>query len=150
MRGFRPEKVVVGMVTTPQNGSGFVELSIVTEVLNSLRTRFGPAFGGVMGWEFFNSLPGGNARPWEWAAAMKSAVGGPAVPARIQQPMANPFLMQPGGLGQLPVGNRTEVQSSSMVHETKQLGYVVDSDDEKEEALLPKSFDYFTDGSVDE
>lgn len=29
-----------------------------------------PNFGGVMGWEYFNSLPGGREKPWQWAAIM--------------------------------------------------------------------------------
>jgi chitinase len=34
-----------------------------------------PSFGGVMGWEFFNSLPGERAKPWQWAAQMSLSMG---------------------------------------------------------------------------
>lgn len=37
--------------------------------LAALRGSHG-RFGGVMGWEYFNSLPGGEERPWEWAREM--------------------------------------------------------------------------------
>lgn len=40
------------------------------------RAGEGGAFGGVMGWEYFNSLPGGRAAPWEWAAWMTVLLGG--------------------------------------------------------------------------
>ena len=28
-----------------------------------------------MGWEYFNSLPGGKERPWEWAGMMGGILG---------------------------------------------------------------------------
>jgi hypothetical protein len=32
-----------------------------------------PNFGGVMGWEYFNSMTekGGEGKPWEWCKYMK-------------------------------------------------------------------------------
>ncbi|KAI9878634.1 MAG: hypothetical protein M1830_000353 [Pleopsidium flavum] len=68
--GWPVEKVVVGVVTNPGNGSGFVAMELLEGVLEALVQRFG-GFGGVMGWEYFNSLPGGVERPWEWAACMR-------------------------------------------------------------------------------
>jgi len=73
--GWRPEKIVMGMITNPENGSGWVELSLVQETLINLRLRY-PGFGGVMGWEYFNCLPGGKQRPWDWAAWMTRHVRG--------------------------------------------------------------------------
>ena len=72
--GWPAQKVVVGVVTHPGNGSGYVAPEILRPVLTALRAKY-PAFGGVMGWEYFNSLPGDMARPWEWAAFMARAVG---------------------------------------------------------------------------
>ncbi|RYO81521.1 hypothetical protein DL764_009754 [Monosporascus ibericus] len=37
-------------------------------------TAENPTFGGVAGWEYFNSLPGGDNAPWEWAAWMADAM----------------------------------------------------------------------------
>lgn len=71
--GWDPAKVVVGLVTNPGNGAGFVELGVVYDVLRALRAKY-PRFGGVMGWEYFNSLPGGHQRPWDWARGMARAV----------------------------------------------------------------------------
>ncbi|KAI1340859.1 glycoside hydrolase family 18 protein [Xylariaceae sp. FL0016] len=68
-RGWAPEKVVVGLVTTPENGPGFVPFEVLGPNLALLRRQF-PGFGGVMGWEYFNGLPGGKTRPWEWAQQM--------------------------------------------------------------------------------
>lgn len=68
-RGWPADKVVLGLVTNPANGSGFVPMVPVSAVLAELLTRY-PNFAGVMGWEYFNSMPGGRARPWEWAARM--------------------------------------------------------------------------------
>ncbi|CAD6457348.1 55252afe-02c0-468b-8084-a6279e90a29c [Sclerotinia trifoliorum] len=69
MRGWPAHKVVVGMVTNPGNGNGWVPFEPLREVLLNLKSRY-PTFGGVMGWEYFNSLPGDKDRPWEWAAWM--------------------------------------------------------------------------------
>lgn len=68
--GWPVEKVVVGVVTNPGNGDGFVAMELLEGVLEALVERF-EGFGGVMGWEYFNSLPGGLERPWEWAKCMR-------------------------------------------------------------------------------
>lgn len=67
--GWAPRKVVIGLVTNPANGAGYVEQTHVADVLRVLRAKY-PDFGGVMGWEYFNSLPGDAQSPWTWAAGM--------------------------------------------------------------------------------
>ncbi|KAJ2352159.1 hypothetical protein GGF43_003826 [Coemansia sp. RSA 2618] len=67
--GWNPEKLVIGMVTNPENGSGFVPWEVLSPVLVSL-TRKRHKFGGVMCWEYFNSLPGDVHQSWEWARNM--------------------------------------------------------------------------------
>ena len=70
-----PQKVVLGMLTNPKNGSqGYVTLETMGPVLALLLEQF-PDFGGVMGWEYFNSLPGGQEKPWQWAAGMALTMG---------------------------------------------------------------------------
>ncbi|KAI2608569.1 glycoside hydrolase family 18 protein [Hypoxylon fragiforme] len=77
-RGWSPEKVVIGLVTTPDNGPGWVPFEILKPTLALLRRQF-PTFGGVMGWEYFNGQPGGKARPWEWAQRMTELLGNPRI-----------------------------------------------------------------------
>lgn len=61
-------KVVLGTLTNPANGgSGHVSMSTLRNTVTSLKTKYSN-FGGVAGWEYFNSLPGGTAAPWQWAA----------------------------------------------------------------------------------
>ena len=72
-RGWRPDKVVVGVLTNPANGHGWIPPEELTAVLATL-TRIHPGFGGIMGWEYFNSMPGGCQRPWEWADTMMRTV----------------------------------------------------------------------------
>ncbi|KAI0971773.1 glycoside hydrolase superfamily [Xylaria arbuscula] len=67
--GFAADRVVMGLLSNPDNGSGFVALDSEAPVLQELITENG-AFGGVANWEYFNSLPGGTAAPWEWASWM--------------------------------------------------------------------------------
>ena len=74
-KGWPPEKIVVGLVTSPRNGGGWVPWNVLGNVLPLLAGRH-PRFGGVMGWEYFNSLPGGEERPWEWAQAMSALLRG--------------------------------------------------------------------------
>ncbi|MCJ1397233.1 hypothetical protein MMC11_000425 [Xylographa trunciseda] len=73
-RGFPVEKIVVGVVTNPGNGAGWVPPEVLGHVLGSLRSRW-RGFGGVMGWEYFNGLPGGGGRPWEWVEWMGGVLG---------------------------------------------------------------------------
>ncbi|KAL2179085.1 glycoside hydrolase family 18 protein [Thermothelomyces heterothallicus CBS 202.75] len=74
-KGWPPDKIVVGLLTNPDNGSGWVPWNLLSGVLPLLAGRH-PRFGGVMGWEYFNSLPGGKERPWEWAQVMTALVKG--------------------------------------------------------------------------
>ncbi|GAB7365318.1 hypothetical protein MBLNU230_g6399t1 [Neophaeotheca triangularis] len=84
--GWKQEKVVMGMVTNPANGAGHVEWARLEGVLNTLRSRY-PGFGGVMGWEYFNALPGGQDRPWKWAVRIAGVVRKPLPPSPAQQQM---------------------------------------------------------------
>ncbi|KAI5924073.1 family 18 glycoside hydrolase [Camillea tinctor] len=78
--GWPPEKLVMGLVTTPDNGAGWVPFEVLGATLRMLRERF-PRFGGVMGWEYFNGRPGGKDRPWEWAQTMTGLLGSGQAPA---------------------------------------------------------------------
>ena len=74
-QGWSPRRVVYGLLTNPGNGSqGYVPQEVIGPVLALLVEQF-PNFGGVMGWEYFNSMPGQTARPWEWAAQMSLSMG---------------------------------------------------------------------------
>ena len=123
-RGWLPQKVVVGLVTNPENGSGWVPFDVLDGVLITLKTN--PAFGGVMGWEYFNSLPGGRERPWEWAAFMTQKLrGGLAV-------------------SQVPITDASTAKVPDPIS-------LADVDANiKGEAPVPAEFGYFSDGSVDE
>jgi hypothetical protein len=82
-----------------------------------------------MGWLYFNILPGGKERPWEWAGWMARNLG-------MAGTASGGVLLE----GQV---ERAVVEKSSFV--------VADEDaNTSEEALLPSSFEYFTDGSIDE
>ena len=37
---------------------------------------FAADFGGIDGWEYFNSLPGGTSAPWQWAQQIAPVVKG--------------------------------------------------------------------------
>jgi hypothetical protein len=71
--GFAPDKIVGGTLTNPDNGSGFVDITLLQSVVHQLSTRY-PTFGGVAGWEYFDSLPGGLTHPFEFALRMAQAL----------------------------------------------------------------------------
>ena len=70
-RGWPASKVVVGLVTNPENGTGWVPDKLLRGTLTALRMKY-PDFGGVMGWEYFNSMTeeDGHGNPWCWAQFM--------------------------------------------------------------------------------
>ncbi|KAH7192007.1 glycoside hydrolase superfamily [Fusarium flagelliforme] len=124
-KGWPPEKIVIGLVTNPENGHGYVPFNPLNMVLTTLRGRYGK-FGGVMGWEYFNSLPGGKERPWEWAREMTKLLRGHILsdPAPAQQ--AQPAVAE------------------SSAKKTRD----VDPDTPGgKDVPVPKQFDYYTDGS---
>ncbi|OQD65609.1 hypothetical protein PENPOL_c005G07325 [Penicillium polonicum] len=74
-QGWSPRRIVYGLLTNPGNGSqGYVSQEKLGPVLATLVEQF-PNFGGVMGWEYYNALPGGTAKPWQWAAQMSLTMG---------------------------------------------------------------------------
>lgn len=75
LQGWRPDKVIIGLLTNPANGSqGYVPMETMSYVLATVLMKY-PSFGGVSGWEFFNAMPGGAAKPWEWAASISLIMG---------------------------------------------------------------------------
>ncbi|PHH78005.1 hypothetical protein CDD82_3262 [Ophiocordyceps australis] len=99
-KGWPPSKVVIGLVTNPDNGSGFVPWSLLNLLLTSINRSHAGAFGGVMGWEYFNSMPGGTAEPWQWARhmsmllrrhALKSPSDSVSLHASLDAPLPHDF-----------------------------------------------------------
>lgn len=118
-KGWPAEKVVVGLVTNPANGAGFVEWAKLAPVLMGLAGGV-TGFGGVMGWEYFNSLPGGRERPWEWAGMMGGILG-------VTRAVAN-----------------SAAGAASGVDER-----MADGDSKDESAPVPAPFTYMSDGDDD-
>jgi hypothetical protein len=150
LKGWRPEKLVVGLVTNPENGSGYVPWSALSNVLPLLAGRH-PRFGGVMGWEYFNSLPGGRERPWEWAQAMTALLrghrllsgavgGGPTAGASAGTNDVNPLPKTAVAV----VDGMTTVRPSA--------NYAAADDDGDGDGLppsvpVPQDFEYYSDGT---
>ncbi|MCJ1382261.1 hypothetical protein MMC17_005374 [Xylographa soralifera] len=66
------EKIVVGLVTNPRNCAGWIEDKLLRHTLTALLETY-PKFGGVMGWEYFNSITSEHpeeGEPWRWAQFM--------------------------------------------------------------------------------
>lgn len=54
---------MVGVLTNPGLGHGYIDFENLKRTLAAM-SQFYPGFGGVMGWEYYNSMPGDEARPW--------------------------------------------------------------------------------------
>ena len=75
-QGWKPEKVVPGVLTNPSLGNGYIDFERLKLTVSAM-ARYYPGFGGVFGWEFFNSKPGDETKPWEWAEHMAKIVRTP-------------------------------------------------------------------------
>jgi len=67
--GLAASKIVAGQLTSAANGNGYIPYDQLNSTIVQLRSQHGQ-IGGVMGWEYFNSEPGGTSRPWQWAEIM--------------------------------------------------------------------------------
>ena len=72
-QGIDPARVTAIVLTNPSNGFGYVSPTNVVTSIQNLMERYGTGWGGVGGWEYFNSLPD-SSHPWEWAITMKDAM----------------------------------------------------------------------------
>ena len=75
MRGWPASKVVVGLVTNPRNCAGWIADEPLRKTLTALKKKY-PDIGGVMGWEYFNSMTeeSGEGKPWCWAKWMSKVL----------------------------------------------------------------------------
>ncbi|EQL02624.1 hypothetical protein G6O67_003067 [Ophiocordyceps sinensis] len=128
-KGWPAHKIVVGLVTNPANGEGFVPWQVLSDVLGTMKRRH-QTFGGAMGWEYFNSLPGDAQRPWEWAQHMTSLLRSHALAA---PPAARPIDPTP--------------RAAAAVSVEAPAGYEDDLNKVDCDPLhVPAPFDYYSDG----
>lgn len=72
--GWPPEKVVIGLVTNPKNCGGWICDKELKAALVAIRKKY-PTLGGVMGWEYYNSITEAHpneGEPWVWAQFINS------------------------------------------------------------------------------
>lgn len=67
--GWDPTQIVAGQLTSPANGYGYTSIPSLNETVIQLVEEYG-TIGGIMGWEYFDSDPGGTTTPWQWAEEM--------------------------------------------------------------------------------
>ena len=74
--GFSPERVVLGVLDNPNDGSGFVGLGAVEEVIANLKDDYSN-FGGVDSWEYFDAGgTDGLSQPWMWVKQLGESLFG--------------------------------------------------------------------------
>lgn len=67
--GWDPTVIVAGQLTNPSNGGGYTAIESLNATVITLMAEYG-TIGGIMGWEYFNSEPGEEEAPWQWAQEM--------------------------------------------------------------------------------
>lgn len=74
--GYSPDRVVMGVLDSENDGTGFVGLSEVKETIDNLKSDYS-TFGGVDGWEYFDAgSSDGLSRPWQWTKQIGKALFG--------------------------------------------------------------------------
>ncbi|KAJ7272555.1 endo-beta-N-acetylglucosaminidase [Mycena haematopus] len=68
--GLDPSRLVATTFTSPDEGFGFIDIDEVVSSVQTLAQKQDFNFGGVAGWEYWNSLPGGDEQPYLWAQLM--------------------------------------------------------------------------------
>ncbi|KAJ7496900.1 endo-beta-N-acetylglucosaminidase, partial [Mycena latifolia] len=71
--GLDPNRLVASVLTSPANGNGYISPDEVVSSVQDLSARYGFNFGGINGWEYFNSNPN-RTEPWVWAEMMAAAM----------------------------------------------------------------------------
>ncbi|CAK7205584.1 hypothetical protein SEUCBS139899_008362 [Sporothrix eucalyptigena] len=76
-------EILLGQITAPSEGYGYVAPGMLNQTVIALRDHYGAShpLGGVMGWEYFDSAPGGTAAPWQWAQDMTAILRPGQTPA---------------------------------------------------------------------
>ncbi len=95
--GIPASKVVMAAITNPDNcphGNGWIGLDGLGDSIRALVADF-PDFGGVAGWEYYNSLPGDTAAPWRFSAFVHDALTG-AAPSPSPTPTLSPTPLPTG------------------------------------------------------
>lgn len=76
--GYAPSRVVMGVLDSAKDGSGFVSLSSVKGAITNLKEDYAN-FGGVDGWEYFDAgSSDGLSKPWQWTKQIGNALFGKA------------------------------------------------------------------------
>lgn len=77
--GWPPSYIIAGQLTN--TGFGPTDFVTLSQTVTTLMHEFGN-IGGIMGWEYFNSMPGDTDAPWEWAQEM-TAILRPEYPGKL-------------------------------------------------------------------
>ncbi|KAE8387445.1 glycoside hydrolase superfamily [Aspergillus alliaceus] len=73
--GWEPSRVIPTLLTHSSNGTGgYVQFDRLKVILTELRLTY-VRFGGVAGWEYFNSDPSGQDAPYHWSVLVGRALG---------------------------------------------------------------------------
>ncbi|KAK5174551.1 uncharacterized protein LTR77_001632 [Saxophila tyrrhenica] len=118
--GFKPERVVLGVLDSSNDGSGYVSLSDVKETIENLKEDY-RKFGGVDGWEYFDA--GADewlSKPWQWTKQIGKALFGKTEKRDVQvreRKLHTPKL--PGGVAALMAKGHDQITAARALRMAK-------------------------------
>lgn len=120
--GWDPARVVMGVLDSPTDGSGYVATSTVQSTAASLLAKY-PTFGGVDGWEYFDAGSGdGDAEPYQWVQAIASSLFGTAsrrdVKTRVASTSLPPHPFNNDDVASLTASGATHFQAIRALNRT--------------------------------
>lgn len=71
--GWDASRIVMGVLTSGGEGSGYDSLSTLSSTISSLKSSYSD-FGGISGWEYGGAGSSDNDDPDQWVAAISSAL----------------------------------------------------------------------------
>lgn len=112
--GYAPSRIVMGVLDSDTDGSGFVGLVEIKETIENLKDDF-PHFGGVDGWEYFDAgSSDGLSRPWMWVKQVGNALFGDSskrdLSRRTRHPHHTPKL--PDGVVRLMAEGHSQIEAA--------------------------------------
>lgn len=74
--GYSTKRIVMGVLDSENDGSGFVGVDDLKKTIANLRSQYSN-FGGVDGWEYFDAgSSDGLSKPWKWTKQIGQALFG--------------------------------------------------------------------------
>ena len=114
--GYTPSRVVMGVLDSANDGSGFVKLATVKATIANLKDDYS-SFGGVDGWEYFDAgSSDGLKNPWQWTKQIGTALFGASAKRDLERrEREEHFVEVPGSVAALMARGFGQIEAARAV-----------------------------------